>query len=253
MKVCPHAPRTACASRLISHASDPIPHPSCLKLHTSLPHTSPLAPQAASDLMPRTAPYRYRTFKVTFVRFVFDNITDFSQLSRMQSVLLAIIRTRPSTPVLRFEYRRVSSAIPPIVRCRRNYGSGPAPPRASRLAPRPSRLTPSPPPVPPQVQELSSPPRASMVVKDCVKACMKSTYQFLFDNCFELYQREFQAEPAPAPAPGGGGGGGGGGGTGDSAADGPNTRSLDFWHKLIALIVSVIEEDRNSYTPVLNQ
>jgi protein unc-13 len=78
---------------------------------------------------------------------------------------------------------------------------------------------------------------------------MKSTYQFLFDNCFELYQREFQTEHDA------GGGGSTAGGRGLEAADqGPNsTKSLEFWHKLIALIVSVIEEDRTSYTSVLNQ
>ena len=67
---------------------------------------------------------------------------------------------------------------------------------------------------------------------------MKSTYQFLFDNCYELYQREFQTDPNENQNP---------------EQEGPNTKSLEFWHKLIALTVSVIEEDKNSYTPVLNQ
>ena len=90
-----------------------------------------------------------------------------------------------------------------------------------------------------QVQELTSPPRASAVVKDCVNACVRSTYQFLFDNCYELYNREFQVDPNEAQR--------------DAEDTGPRLDDLEFWHKLIALITSVIEEDKNSYGPVLNQ
>ncbi|XP_076049054.1 unc-13 isoform X1 [Oratosquilla oratoria] len=89
-----------------------------------------------------------------------------------------------------------------------------------------------------KVQELSSPPRASVVVKECAIACLRSTYHFLFENCYELYKREFQVDPSDKK---------------EGEDQGPRLDSVNFWHKLIALIVSVIEEDKNSYAPVLNQ
>ncbi|KAF5404856.1 Phorbol ester/diacylglycerol-binding protein unc-13, partial [Paragonimus heterotremus] len=85
-----------------------------------------------------------------------------------------------------------------------------------------------------KVQELTSPPRASQVVKECARACMQTTYQFIYENVNEVYAKQFQ-EPV------------------NMEEGAPSLRSLEFWHRLITLLVSVIEEDKTTYAAVINQ
>lgn len=111
-----------------------------------------------------------------------------------------------------------------------------------------------------QVQELSSPPRASGVVKDCVKNCVRHTYNFLFANCDEVYKRESKQQQNPLnPTT-----------TTTSLTDnsteqtnedgtpistviGPSLKNLQFWHQLMYLLTCIISEDRERYSLVLNQ
>ena len=114
-----------------------------------------------------------------------------------------------------------------------------------------------------KVQELTSPPRASITVNKCVISCLEATYRFLFENCYELFQRNFgETDPAiaanvipPPPQttmPNGE----------NEAAKvvvdpdvfGPSClKNLDFWSHLINLIFSVIDEDKTIYSQYLNQ
>lgn len=116
-----------------------------------------------------------------------------------------------------------------------------------------------------QVQELSSPPRASAVVKDCIKNCVRHTYNFLFANCDDVYKRESKQQPnmptttniensheqneelltvsssSSTVA------------TTTTTSPGPNLRSLQFWHQLMYLLTCIISEDRERYSLVLSQ
>ncbi|KAF5394052.1 hypothetical protein PHET_12326, partial [Paragonimus heterotremus] len=110
-------------------------------------------------------------------------------------------------------------------------------------------------------QELTAPPRTGQILRECIAACIHSTYQCLCENVHELYGKSLQdGEPNDQT--------GSDIGT-DSlhhavkarpllSADGvdcsvDDMRSLTYWHRLITLIVSVLEDDRKHYAPVLNQ
>jgi len=101
-----------------------------------------------------------------------------------------------------------------------------------------------------KVQELSSPPRASAVVKDCVRECIRYTYNFRFANCDEVYKRESKqinehhdqndeiSQEHSMP---------------NTNVVEPSLRSLQFWHQLMYLLTCIISEDRERYSLVLNQ
>jgi protein unc-13 A/B/C len=130
-----------------------------------------------------------------------------------------------------------------------------------------------------KVQELTSPPRASATVHTCVVSCLEATYRFLFENCYELYQRNFSSSdtaqivsnvlaPPPLEPTQGEAEDSDENENGEHTAKpplanktsvdpdefGPScSKNLDFWSNLINLIFSIIDEDKSVYTIILNQ
>ncbi|ESN98828.1 hypothetical protein HELRODRAFT_162287 [Helobdella robusta] len=105
-----------------------------------------------------------------------------------------------------------------------------------------------------KVQELSSPLKVSVIISDCVKACITSSYQHIFNNCIELYAKEFESDSTNADH-----------GHNNSTQEqqqkqqqqtdeGPGcTKHLSFWMKLIMLMILTIDEDINVYSNVFDQ
>ncbi|CAH8641317.1 unnamed protein product [Schistosoma haematobium] len=107
-----------------------------------------------------------------------------------------------------------------------------------------------------KVQELSSPPRTGQILRECIEACIHATYQCLCENVHDLYGKSLQATNTES-------------GNTEFVSDNMNSgagqsligeldqmdgmRSPTYWHRLITLVVSVLEDDRKHYAPVLNQ
>ena len=74
------------------------------------------------------------------------------------------------------------------------------------------------------------------VLKECMKACLETTYGRLFNNCTELYEQVFVSRQKHV------------------SEEGPGCkRNLEFWYKLVALITSTIEEDSTFYSKIFNK
>ncbi|CAH8630936.1 unnamed protein product [Heterobilharzia americana] len=110
-----------------------------------------------------------------------------------------------------------------------------------------------------KVQELSSPPRTGQILRECIEACIHATYQCLCENVHDLYGKSLQATniesgtPETGPTDNTSGGVGVGQSLNGELDQMDGMRSLTYWHRLITLVVSVLEDDRKHYAPVLNQ
>ena len=97
-----------------------------------------------------------------------------------------------------------------------------------------------------KVQEQTNPPRAATIVLECIRACMNSTYRFLFDSCIELCNpndEECEAEKGSEHL------------LEKETTNGPLVliKNLEFWDNLVKLMIAIIEEDKTTYAHVLNQ
>ena len=95
-----------------------------------------------------------------------------------------------------------------------------------------------------KVQEFNAPPRAASVVTECVKSCIESNYAWLYDKAIDAVNDDNNNNNNSN---------GNNSNILDSGENSTGPHTLDFWLRLIRMVVGVIEEDRDVYTQVLNQ
>ena len=93
--------------------------------------------------------------------------------------------------------------------------------------------------------ESTSPPKSALVVKECVRACLKQTYQDLFDHVAEMTASQLANEASSTTHSGNE--------EERNLHGAPGLRSLDFWRNLLSLLIVIIDEDRKIYSSKINQ
>lgn len=84
-----------------------------------------------------------------------------------------------------------------------------------------------------RAQVLDGKDETDVILSNCCKQCMQTTYGYVFENCNEMYAEMKSTSEAPPEE------------TNEESTD-----SLEYWMRLLELMADTMEEDKGSYSPI---